>query len=80
MEKTGKVVSDKMDKTITVRVERLVPHPRYKKYVRKISKFYAHDEKEEARVGDTVKIVETRPISKKKRWKLKKVIRKKEGE
>lgn len=76
MEKTGKVVSDKMDKTITVRAERLEPHPRYKKYVRKVSKFYAHDEKEKASVGDTVKIVETRPISKKKRWKLEKVIRK----
>ncbi len=76
MEKTGKVVSDKMDKTITVMVERSVPHSRYKKYVRKASKFYAHDEKEEAKVGDTVRIVETRPISKKKRWKLEKVIRK----
>lgn len=76
MRKVGKVVSDRMDKTITVLVERKVPHPRYKKYVRKTSKFYAHDESEEATIGDMVRIVETRPISKRKRWKLEEIIQK----
>lgn len=78
MEKVGKVISNKMDKTITVLVERKVPHPRYKKYVRKISKFYAHDGNEESTIGDIVRIVETRPISKKKRWKLEEIIKKSE--
>jgi len=66
----GEVVSDKMNKTIVVEVERRVPHPTFKKIVRKTSKFYAHDEKEEASIGDKVLIEETRPLSKLKRWRL----------
>ena len=67
---TGQVVSDKMDKTISVLVYRLVKHSRYKKYVRKTSVFKAHDEKNQAKKGDTVSIFETRALSKTKRWKL----------
>ena len=66
----GIVVSDKMDRTIVVEVERRVPHPRFKKIVRRTSKFYAHDEKEESSIGDKVLIEETRPLSKLKRWRL----------
>ena len=66
----GKVVSDKMDKTVVVAVERLVQHPLYKKAVKKTVKFKAHDENNECQIGDTVKIVETRPISKDKRWRV----------
>jgi len=66
----GEVVSNKMNKTIVVEVERRVPHPTFKKIVRKTSKFYAHDEKEEAVIGDKVLIEETRPLSKLKRWRL----------
>ena len=66
----GEVVSNKMNKTIVVEVERRVPHPTFKKIVRKTSKFYAHDEKEEAKIGDKVLIEETRPLSKLKRWRL----------
>lgn len=69
-ENVGVVISDKMDKTIVVEVERREPHPIYGKVVRKIKKFYAHDEKREARLGDKVRIEETRPISKLKRWRL----------
>lgn len=65
---TGKVVSDKMDKTVVVAVTRLYQHPRYKKTVKKITKFMAHDEGNICKVGDTVRIIETRPLSKKKRW------------
>lgn len=72
---TGIVSSDKMDKTITVVVERLVQHPRYKKYVRKYSKLKAHDEKGEANIGDRVEIMETRPISKTKTWRLVRIIK-----
>lgn len=68
--RVGKVVSDKMNKTIVVEVERRVPHPRFKKIVRRTSKFHAHDEKEEAKIGDKVRIMETRPLSKTKRWRL----------
>jgi small subunit ribosomal protein S17 len=64
------VVSDRMDKTVVVRVERLVQDPRYKKYVRRYSKFMAHDESNECTVGDRVQIVEHRPLSKRKRWKV----------
>ncbi len=71
----GVVVSDKMDKTRVVLVERIVQHPRYKKYVRRRKKFYAHDEHNETRVGDVVKIMETRPLSKLKRWRIVEVIR-----
>ncbi len=66
----GEVVSDKMDKTIVVEVARRVRHPRYQKVMTKYKKFYAHDEKEEAGVGDTVEIEESRPMSKLKRWRL----------
>jgi small subunit ribosomal protein S17 len=74
--KTGKVVSDKMDKSIVVSVERLVRHPLYRKYFRKTSKFTAHDEENQCGVGDTVRIMETRPLSKTKRWRLVEVIEK----
>ncbi len=66
----GLVVSDKMDKTVVVRVERLVQDPRYKKFVRRYSKFLAHDEANDCSVGDRVQIVEHRPLSKRKRWKV----------
>lgn len=74
--KIGTVASDKMDKSIVVSVERLVRHPLYKKYFKKTSKFIAHDEKNQCREGDKVKIMETRPLSKMKRWRLVEVIEK----
>lgn len=67
-------MSTKMERTITVLVERRAQHPRYKKYIRRHSKFYAHDEREEAKEGDLVRIVETRPLSRKKRWRLAEII------
>jgi len=70
---TGKVVSNKMDKTITVLVERRVKHPVYGKFITRSSKLHAHDENNECRIGDTVTVVETRPYSKSKTWKLVKV-------
>ena len=73
-EREGEVISNKMAKTIVVRVERRFPHPRFKKVVTGYTKFYAHDEKNEAGVGDRVRIQETRPISKTKRWRLVEVI------
>jgi small subunit ribosomal protein S17 len=73
-EREGKVISSKMAKTIVVRVERRFPHPRFKKVVTGYTKFYAHDEKNEAGVGDRVRIQETRPLSKTKRWRLLEVI------
>ena len=73
-QRVGVVVSDKMTKTIVVEVERRVPHPIFKKIVRKTSKFYAHDEEEKAGEGDKVRIEEMRPLSKLKRWKLVEVI------
>ena len=78
LEKTriGKVVSDKMDKTITVAIEDHVKHPLYGKIVKKTVKFKAHDEKNECNIGDTVKIMETRPLSKDKRWRLVQIIEK----
>jgi small subunit ribosomal protein S17 len=69
-ERTGEVLAAKMQKTIVVRVERRVPHPKFKKIVRVHKKFYAHDEKNEAKPGDRVLIRETRPLSKLKRWEL----------
>jgi small subunit ribosomal protein S17 len=66
----GTVVSDRMEKTITVRVERRMRHPKYAKFIRKHKKYHAHDEHNEARVGDAVEIVETRPLSKIKRFRL----------
>jgi small subunit ribosomal protein S17 len=71
----GKVTSDKMNKTIVVEVERRVPHPKFKKIVRKTSTFYAHDENEQAKIGDRVLISETRPMSKLKRWNLEEVLK-----
>ena len=72
--RTGVVVSDKMDKTVLVRVDRKVTHPLYRKTVRRSSKFAAHDEQNEAHVGDTVRVVETRPISKSKRWRVVEIV------
>lgn len=72
----GVVVSDKMTKTIVVAVTRMVRHPVYAKFVRSTKKFVAHDEKEECGIGDTVMIMETRPLSRTKRWRLKEVVRK----
>jgi small subunit ribosomal protein S17 len=66
----GVVVSNKMDKTVVVRVERLVQDPQYKKYVRRYSRFMAHDEQNACNVGDHVQIIEHRPLSKRKRWKV----------
>ena len=71
---SGRVVSDKMDKTITVLVERKVKHPLIGKVVVKSNKFHAHDEKNECNIGDTVRIMETRPLSKLKRWRLTEII------
>lgn len=72
----GVVTSNKMTKTITVAVERKVKHPIYGKFVKKTTKFHAHDEKNEASIGDVVRIMETRPLSKTKRWRLVEVIEK----
>jgi small subunit ribosomal protein S17 len=74
-EKVGEVVSAKMQKTIVVQVSRRVPHPLYKRIITKHKKFYAHDEEGRAKVGDVVRIVECRPLSKLKRWQLSDVIR-----
>ena len=75
----GEVTSDKREKTITVRVDRLVKHPKYGKFLRRSTKFTAHDENNEAGIGDKVEIVEARPMSKQKRWRLVKVIEKARG-
>jgi small subunit ribosomal protein S17 len=74
--RTGKVIKNKMEKSIVVAIERKVVHPLYKKYFKRTTKFYAHDEKNEAGVGDTVKIMETRPLSKLKRWRLVEIVTK----
>ncbi|MBB6001487.1 MULTISPECIES: 30S ribosomal protein S17 [Arcicella] len=74
--RVGRVVSDKMDKSITVAVERKVKHPLYGKFMKKTSKLMAHDENNECGIGDTVKVMETRPLSKNKRWRLVEVIEK----
>ena len=71
---TGRVTSAKMEKTIVVEVLRLVQHPKYRRVVRISKKFYAHDEKREAKTGDTVRIVSARPLSKLKRWRLKEIL------
>jgi small subunit ribosomal protein S17 len=73
-ERVGLIISDRADKTVTVSVEALVRHPMYKKRVRRSRKFMVHDERNEARVGDTVRIVETRPLSARKRWRLANII------
>lgn len=72
----GVVVSDKMDKTVVVAVERFVQHSRYKKYIKRTKKYHVHDEKNECRIGDIVEIEETRPLSKTKRWRVIRIIRK----
>lgn len=72
--KIGKVVSDKMDKTVVVAIERLVQHPLYKKSIKKTVKFKAHDENNDSHTGDIVSIMETRPLSKDKRWRVVEVI------
>ena len=74
-EKIGQVVSTKMEKTIVIEVSRRVPHPLYKRIIAKRKRFYAHDEESTARLGDVVRIVECRPLSKLKRWRLAEVIR-----
>lgn len=72
----GVVISDKMDKTVVVMVNRLVLHPVYKKYIRKRKKVKAHDEKNECRVGDKVLLIESRPLSREKRWRVKEILEK----
>ena len=74
--RVGVVSSNKMDKTITVNVERKIKHPLYGKFLKKTTKFHAHDEKNECSIGDTVKIMEARPMSKTKRWRLVEVVEK----
>jgi small subunit ribosomal protein S17 len=73
---TGKVISDKMDKTITVKVERQVKHPIYGKFIKRSTKVHAHDEANECKIGDTVTVVESRPLSKSKSWQLVEVVEK----
>lgn len=73
---TGKVVSDKMDKTITVKIERQVKHPLYGKFIKRSTKVHAHDESNECKTGDTVTVVECRPLSKSKSWQLVEVVEK----
>jgi small subunit ribosomal protein S17 len=74
--RVGKVVSDKMDKTIVVAVEEHIKHPLYGKTIRRTKKFKAHDENNEAKIGDVVRIMETRPLSKEKRWRLVEIVEK----
>jgi small subunit ribosomal protein S17 len=78
-ERIGEVISARMEKTIVVRVERRMPHPKYKKIVRLQKKFYAHDEEKKAKEGDTVRIIECRPLSRLKRWKLVEVVKQAEA-
>ena len=73
-ERIGVVVSNKMQKSIVVEIERREKHPIYGKFIKKTSRFMAHDEKEECNIGDTVRIMETRPLSKRKRWRLVEII------
>lgn len=76
--KVGRVVSDKMDKTVVVAVDYLRPHPIYRKIIRKTNKFHAHDETNNCRIGDVVRIGETRPLSKTKRWEVVEVVKRAE--
>ena len=78
-QKVGRVVSSKMDKTIVVEVTRRVPHPLYQRVVQRKKKFYAHDEQNQCQVGDVVRIVESRPLSRLKRWRLAEVLRRARG-
>lgn len=71
----GEVVSDKMDKTVVVRTVSRVPHGRFRKIIKQTAKFHAHDEKNEARLGDKVRIMETRPLSRQKRWRLVEILK-----
>ena len=75
-ERVGRVVSNKMQKSITIAIDRKVKHPIYGKFMNKTTKLMAHDEKNEAKIGDTVKIAETRPLSKNKRWRLVEIVEK----
>jgi len=77
--KTGVVTSDKMEKSVVVRVDRTVKHKVYKRYVRHSTKFMAHDETNQCRIGDTVEIIESRPLSTRKRWRVCRVVRKATG-
>ena len=77
--RTGQVVSDRMDKTVVVAVKRIGAHPRYKKFVRHVTKYKVHDENNISKIGDEVKIVETRPLSKGKRWRVVEVVSKATG-
>ncbi|RLE17742.1 MAG: 30S ribosomal protein S17 [Acidobacteria bacterium] len=72
--RTGSVVSNRMDKSIVVKVETLIKHPLYKKYIKKSKKYMAHDPENDCNIGDKVEIVETRPLSSRKRWRLQKII------
>lgn len=72
----GRVISDKMEKTITVQIERLTKHARYEKFLRMRTRIHAHDEKREAKIGDLVEVMETRPLSKLKRWRLTRILEK----
>jgi small subunit ribosomal protein S17 len=74
--RTGTVISDKMDKTVVVRVQTLKEHPRYKKHIRQSTRFKAHDEQNQCKVGDRVRIMETRPISHDKRWRVVAIVEK----
>ncbi len=76
---TGRVVSDRMDKTAAIAVDRLVKHPLYGKYIRRTSKVLAHDENNECRIGDTVNIAETRPLSKRKAWQVVEIVERATG-
>ena len=78
--KVGRVVSDKMDKTVVVAVDYLKPHPLYRKIIRRTSKFHVHDASNDCRVGDTVRIGETRPLSKTKRWEVVEIVERGEEE
>ena len=73
--RVGVVTSDKMEKSVVVRVDRIVQHKMYKRYVRRSAKFMAHDETNQCRIGDTVEIVESRPMSTRKRWRVRKIVR-----
>lgn len=72
----GLIVSDKMDKSVVVQVERFVQHKIYKKFIKRFKKYHAHDEKNECKIGDTVKIIETRPLSKLKRFRVAEIVKK----
>jgi small subunit ribosomal protein S17 len=72
----GVVISNKMNKTVTIAIERKVPHPIYKKYFKKTTKLMVHDEKQECGIGDKIKVMETRPLSKNKRWRLVEIVEK----